>query len=293
MKKLEGVWPAIVTPLARDGSVDHDALATFCGWMIDEGVTGLVACGTTGEGATMDEEETLAITRTVTAAADGRVPVIVGTGSNDTRRSVQLTEKVAALGVEAALVVTPYYNKPNADGLELHYRAVAEVGLPVVLYNVPGRTGTDMSREVIVRLAALEGVVAIKDASRSMEKAMELRDQLGPDFSLLSGDDFTILPFLACGGDGVISVIANVAPRQTVALVKAFQAGELEQARRLQTALLPLIGTLFLEANPIPVKGLLAELGRMGPTLRAPLAPASAKTLAAARAAYDALEETA
>ncbi len=290
MRRLAGVLPALPTPF-RDGAVDHERLADLCRDLIDAGVDGLVACGTTGEGATLDLEETVAVTRTVLEAAAGAVPVVVGTGSNDTRRTVALTEAVAQAGAAAALVVTPYYNKPNRAGLVAHTRAVAAVGLPVVLYNVPGRTGLDLPAEVMVELGEIDGVVGLKDASRNMEKAIEVRARLGDAFSLLSGDDFTILPFLACGGDGVITVVGNVAPRQTVALVRAFSEGRLEEARRWQGALLPLIRALFAESNPIPLKGLLADLGRIGPEVRAPLAAANEATLAAARAALEAVPE--
>jgi len=290
MKKLAGVWPAIVTPF-RDGVVDHEALGSLCTRAIEAGVAGLVACGTTGEGATLDQAETLAVTRTVLQAAGDRVPVIVGSGSNDTRRTVALTEQVAGLGVRAVLVVTPYYNKPNPEGILLHYRAVAEVGAPVLVYNVPGRTGLDLGSETLLRLAQIPGIEGVKDASRDPEKTMTLRQRLGDDFALLSGDDFTILPYLACGGDGVISVVANVAPAATVALVAAFERGDLARARALQVALLPLIRTLFLESNPIPLKGLLARRGAIGPELRAPLAPASPATLEAAADALSTFEK--
>ena len=275
MARFTGALPAIVTPM-KDGEIDVPALKDLAAWQVAEGMSGLVPCGTTGEGATLTPEETLTVVRAVKDAVGDGVPLIVGTGSNDTARTIELTKKVAELGVDAALVVTPYYNKPSAEGLYLHYQAVAkEGGLPVVMYNVPGRTGTDMSLESIVRCAGIDGVVGIKDASKTMEKDLEIRMQVPDDFSLLSGDDFTILPFLACGGDGVVTVVGNIAPKDTASVVSAFAAGDINEARRLQARLLPLTRALFAESNPIPVKAALAMMGRITEAYRLPLCPPS------------------
>lgn len=292
MARFEGVMPAIVTPM-KDGTVDTAALAELAAWQVAEGCSGVVACGTTGEGATLTAEETLTVVRTVKDAVGGRGPVIAGTGSNDTAKSVELTRKVAELGVDAALVVTPYYNKPNAAGLKAHYAAVAkDGGLPVIMYNVPGRTGLDMSVEAIVDCAGIDGVVGIKEASASMPKATLVRERLGDDFTLLSGDDFTILPFMACGGDGVITVCGNVVPKLTSQLVASFQAGNVKTARQLQARLLPFIEALFVESNPVPVKAALEMMGRIGPELRLPLAAASDATRAKLKATLASLEVT-
>lgn len=279
MPRFSGAMPAIVTPMKADGTVDHDALRDLARWQIDEGVSGIVACGTTGEGATLAPEETVAVVRTVKEAAAGRVPVIAGTGSNDTAKSIALTKEVAALGIDGALVVTPYYNKPSPEGLYRHYEAIArEGGLPVIMYNVPGRTGLDMDADTIVRCASIDGVVAIKEAQTKMDKVVEVRERTPSDFDLLSGDDYTILPFLACGGAGVVSVVGNVAPKDTAELVNAFHNGELARARQLQHKLLPLVRALFLESNPIPVKAALAMMGKGTERYRLPLCPPTDRT---------------
>lgn len=274
MPRFSGAMPAIVTPMKGD-DLDLEALKELADWQVSEGCTGIVACGTTGEGATLTAQETLAVVAAVKDAVGGKVPIIAGTGSNDTRKSVELTRQVRELGgVEAALVVTPYYNKPTADGLYAHYEAIASGGgLPVIMYNVPGRTGLDMSLATILRCASIDGVIGIKEASKNMEKAVRIRDELGPDFDLLSGDDFTILPFLSCGGDGVITVVGNVAPADTAALVAAWHDGDVTEARRLQAKLLPLVEALFVESNPIPVKAMLARMGKIEERYRAPLTP--------------------
>ena len=278
MARFEGMLPAVVTPF-ESGEVDVKALSDLVEWLMSEGADGIVACGTTGEGATLSDDEVVTVVRTVRQVVGSRGPVVAGTGSNDTKRTVALTARMRELGVDAALVVTPYYNKPTPDGLYLHYREVAEHGgLPVLMYNVPGRTGLDMSLETILRCAAIEGVVGIKDASKSMEKAVLLRARAPEGFSLLSGDDFTILPFVACGGHGVVSVVGNVAPAQTAALTRAAREGRLDEARRLQAALLPLVESLFLESNPIPVKAALAAKGRIAEEYRLPLCPPKAST---------------
>jgi len=273
----KGVWPALVTPFFANGEVDHSALETTTRRLVAAGVDGLVACGTTGEGATLSIEEMVAVLQTVKSASAGK-PVICGSGSNSTKTTIAMTELVAKAGADAALVVSPYYNKPPADGLIAHYREVSAVGLPVLVYNVPGRTGQDLSLELLLEIAKIPEVIGLKDASRSMEKTMQLREALGEDFLLFSGDDFTILPYLACGGDGVISVVANVDPERSCALVEACTQGALGKARTLQVELLPLIELLFLEANPVPVKALLAQAAFMQAVWRAPLCSPTART---------------
>jgi 4-hydroxy-tetrahydrodipicolinate synthase len=278
MPRFRGSMPAIPTPM-KGGAVDHDALGKLVEWLVAETSDGIVACGTTGEGATLDPEETLAVVKTVKDVVGGKVPVIAGTGSNDTAKTVALTRKVREVGVDAALVVTPYYNKPTNEGLYRHYEAVAkEGGLPVLMYNVPGRTALSMDLPTILRCAGIEGVIGIKDASQDMAMAVRIREHLGEDFALISGDDFTILPFLACGGDGVITVVGNVAPRDTAELVRAFEAGELARARSLQDKLLPLVEALFVESSPVPLKAALDMMGRCADEFRMPLTPASSQT---------------
>ncbi|RMG19714.1 MAG: 4-hydroxy-tetrahydrodipicolinate synthase [Deltaproteobacteria bacterium] len=275
MARYEGTLPAIVTPL-KDGVPDLPALSALVDWLMSEGADGIVACGTTGEGATLRPEEVVSVARTVKEVVAGRGPVIVGTGSNDTARTIEMTRRVREVGVDGALVVTPYYNKPSPEGLYQHYAAVArEGGLPVLMYNVPGRTGLNMSVETMLRCAAIEGVVGVKDASKEMEKVVRLREALGDEFSLLSGDDFTILPFVACGGDGVVTVVGNVAPRDTAAITRAVRAGDLEEARHQQAKVLPLASALFVESNPIPVKAALAKMGKCREEYRLPLCPPS------------------
>ncbi len=289
MARFEGMLPAVVTPF-RDGEVDLKALSDLVDWLMSEGASGIVACGTTGEGATLSPEEAVRVVRTVRDVVASRGPVVAGTGSNDTKRTVALTARMREVGADAALVVTPYYNKPTPEGLYRHYREVARHGgLPVLLYNVPGRTGLDMSVETILRLAEIEGVVGIKDASKNMEKAVLLRERAPAGFSLLSGDDFTILPFVACGGDGVVTVVGNVVPAKTAALTRAAREGRFDEARRLQVELLPLVEVLFLESNPIPVKAALAAMGRCREEYRLPLCPPRDATRQAVLQALEAL----
>ena len=278
MKRFRGALPAIITPMKGD-EVDLDALGSMVEWLLSETCDGIVACGTTGEGATLTHEETLAVVRRAKDVVKDRVPLIAGTGSNVTRATVELTRKVAEAGADAALVVTPYYNKPTSEGLFRHYEAVAKGGgLPILMYNVPGRTALSMDLETIVRCAGIEGVVGIKDASKDMALAVRLRERCGSGFALLSGDDFTILPFLACGGDGVITVVGNVAPRDTSELVRAWEGGATEAARQLQGKLLPLAEALFAETSPVPLKAALQIMGRCEGSIRMPLTPASDST---------------
>lgn len=278
MKRFTGSLPAIITPMKGD-DVDLEALGSMVEWLVAEGSDGIVACGTTGEGATLDPEETVAVVRKVKDVVGGKVPVIAGTGSNDTRKSVDVTRKIAEVGVDAALIVTPYYNKPTKEGLFRHYEVVArDGGLPVVMYNVPGRTCLSMDLETVVRCAGIDGVVGIKDASKDMALTVQLRERCGEDFVMLSGDDFTILPFLACGGDGVITVTGNVAPADTAELVRAWERKDVDEARRLQGKLLPLANALFAETSPVPVKAAMHMMGRCEDAIRMPLTPASQDT---------------
>jgi 4-hydroxy-tetrahydrodipicolinate synthase len=271
-KLFHGLYTALVTPMTADGRIDDEALAALVEAQIAAGVDGLVPCGTTGEAATMSHAEHVRVVELVTRTVAGRVPVLAGAGSNSTREAIELARACKELGVTGTLQVVPYYNKPPQAGLVRHFEAIADaVALPMVLYNVPGRTVANMLPETAARLAEHPNIVGIKDATADMHVALQLRELCGGEFCLLSGDDFTILPFLASGGDGVISVVSNVAPALIRALLDAFATGDLEQARQINHRQLPLTRLLFADANPIPVKAAMHMLGRCGPELRSPL----------------------
>lgn len=280
---------ALVTPF-RGGAVDEAALRDLARWQIDNGTDGLVPCGTTGEGATLSGDELFRVVRACVEEARGRVPVIAGCGSNDTRRTIDNVRRAKEAGADLALVVTPYYNKPSPEGLFRHFEAVAKQGgLPVVLYNVPSRTSLDMLPDTIARCAKVPGIVAVKEASGSVVRVAEILAAGVPeDFAILAGDDMFTLPTLASGGHGVISVVANIAPADMADLCDAFFAGDLPKAQRAQTRFAPLVKAMFCETNPLPVKYALARMGRIAPELRLPLVPISeagaAKVDAALRA---------
>jgi 4-hydroxy-tetrahydrodipicolinate synthase len=276
MSRLRGSMVALVTPF-RDGAVDEPALRALARWQIEKGTDGLVPCGTTGEGATLSGEELFRVVRACVEEARGRVPVIAGVGSNDTRRTIENAQRAKEAGADHALVVTPYYNKPTPEGLYRHFEAVArQGGLPVVMYNVPSRTSLDMLPETVARCATLPGVVAIKEASGNVVRVAEILSAGVPDdFSILAGDDMFTLPTLASGGQGVISVVANVAPGDLAGLYDAFFAGDLAKAQKAQTKFAPLVKAMFCETNPLPVKHALFRMGRIGPELRLPLVPIS------------------
>ncbi|MFN3751445.1 MAG: 4-hydroxy-tetrahydrodipicolinate synthase [Thiobacillus sp.] len=272
-----GSLVAIVTPMSEDGALDLDALRRLVDWHIAEGTDGIVVVGTTGESPTVDFDEHCLLIRTAVEQAAGRVPVIAGTGANSTSEAIELTACAKASGAAAGLSVVPYYNKPTQEGLYQHYRKIAEaVDLPLILYNVPGRTVADLANDTALRLAQVPGVVGLKDATGNMERAADLLRRAPPHFALYSGDDASALPFMLLGGHGVISVTANVAPKLMHELCVAAFAGNLAHARELNNRLLPLHGRLFVEANPIPVKWACAELGLIPSGLRLPLTPLSA-----------------
>ncbi len=277
MNKARGSLVAIVTPMSDDGALDLDALRRLIDWHIAEGSNGIVVVGTTGESPTVSYDEHCVLIRTTVEQVAGRVPVIAGTGANSTAEAIELTECAKAAGAQAGLSVVPYYNKPTQEGLYRHFRKIAEtVDLPLILYNVPGRTITDLSNDTALRLADVPGVVGIKDATGSLERAADLLRRAPGDFLLYTGDDATALPFMLLGGHGVISVTANVAPRLMNEMCAAACAGNLARARELNDSLLPLHSKLFVEANPIPVKWACAELGLISHALRLPLTPLSA-----------------
>ncbi|HET9462372.1 MAG TPA: 4-hydroxy-tetrahydrodipicolinate synthase [Thiobacillus sp.] len=273
-----GSLVAMVTPMSDDGALDLDALRRLVDWHIAEGTDGIVVVGTTGESPTVSYDEHCLLIRTTVEQAAGRVPVIAGTGANSTSEAIELTECAKRAGAQAGLSVVPYYNKPTQEGLYQHYKKIAEaVELPLILYNVPGRTVADLSNDTTLRLAQVPGIVGVKDATGSMERAADLLRRAPKDFALYSGDDASAMPFMLLGGHGVISVTANVAPKLMHEMCVAAFEGNLARAIELNNALLPLHSKLFVEANPIPVKWACAELGLIPAGLRLPLTPLSAE----------------
>jgi 4-hydroxy-tetrahydrodipicolinate synthase len=286
MPRLEGSMVAIVTPM-KDGAVDLRALRELTEWQIAEGTDGIVPCGTTGEGVTLTAAERRDVIRTVVEVARGRAQVVAGAGSNATHEAIESVRMAKELGADAALVVTPYYNKPTPEGLYRHYVAIWEATrFPVVAYNVPSRTSVDMLPETVARLAKAGAIAGIKEATASMERQLQLVEKVGVDaIAYLSGDDFTVLPYIACGGHGVISVVSNIAPRAMKELVVAARKGDRKTALELQAAMADLNRAMFVETNPGPVKAGVALLGRAGGELRLPLAPVSEASLARIREA--------
>ncbi|WP_437482551.1 4-hydroxy-tetrahydrodipicolinate synthase [Sorangium sp. So ce1014] len=278
---LSGTFTALVTPFTPDGeAVDFEALDALVEAQIAGGVSGLVPCGTTGESPTLSEAETTAVIRRVVEAAHGRVPVIAGTGSFSTKKTIEASRAALTAGADAVMIVMPYYNKPSQDGLREHVLAVARaISGPIVLYNIPGRTGVDLSAEATERIcAAAPNVVAIKDATGNVLRCQELARRLGDRLTVLCGDDALTLAMMALGAQGVISVTSNVLPRETSVVPRRFLAGDLAGARAAHLALLELHGLMFLEPNPSPAKAVLAALGRMSPAVRMPLSPAGEAT---------------
>lgn len=276
---FSGCYTALITPF-KDGEVDVERLRDLVDFQIANGTDGLVPCGSTGETATMTEKEDELVIGTVIEVAAGRVPVIAGTGSNDTRKAIQYTKVAQRLGANGALMVTPYYNKPTQEGLFQHFQAVAEAtDIPIVLYNVPGRTGSNVLPETVARLAEIKNIVGIKEASGNVEQISDIVRLCGPDFVVLSGDDALTLPILAVGGVGVISVVANILPGPVAELCRSFAQGDLKRAKELHHYLASLTKALFLETNPIPVKTAAGLLGMCSPELRLPLCPMSDSNL--------------
>lgn len=285
---VQGTWTALVTPMRADAarSVDYAALERLVEQQIAGGIDGLVPCGTTGEAVTLTDDEWRQVVARVVAVAHGRVPVAAGTGSNSTARTVAMTAAARELGVDAALIVTPYYNKPTQAGLIAHYEAVlSQVNLPIILYNVPGRTGCHMQPATVAALAQHPLVVAVKEASGSLDNVQEILELTDGRCAVLSGDDALAVPIYSVGGRGVISVVSNPAPAHTAALYRQTIAGERVAAARGQVALRQLISSLFRESNPQPVKMAMHLLGMMEPVCRLPLQTASAPTTEALAAA--------
>nr|WP_243750534.1 4-hydroxy-tetrahydrodipicolinate synthase [Thiomicrorhabdus marina] len=263
---------ALVTPMLEDESVDYDALQKLIEFHIESETDAIVAVGTTGESATLGFKEHCEVVKFVVDKAAGRIPVIAGTGANSTREAIELTQCAKEAGADACLLVTPYYNKPTQEGLYLHYKKVAEtVDIPQILYNVPGRTAVDMSSETVIRLSKIDNIVGIKDATGDLARIAEVKSAVDDDFALYSGDDATAIDFILAGGHGGISVTANVAPKQLRDAYAAALEGDAETAHQLDTPLISLHNDLFVEANPIPVKWALFDMGMIGKAIRLPL----------------------
>jgi len=286
---IQGSIVAIVTPMHEDGSLDLVAYRRLIDWHIAEGTAAIVAVGTTGESPTVDVEEPRTLIRVAVEQAAGRVPIIAGTGANATREAVELTRYAREVGAALSLQVVPYYNKPTQEGLYRHFKTVAEeAGLPIILYNVPGRTVADLSNETVLRLAGIPGIVGLKDATGDIPRGSDLLARLPSGFAVYSGNDDSALALMAMGSHGVISVTANIAPGLMAAMCRAARAGEWDQALAINRRLLPLHFKLFVEANPIPLKWAMAERGLIGPGIRLPLTPLSEAHHATVRAALTA-----
>ena len=278
---LKGSMVALITPF-RDGDVDVKSLQKLVQWHIKAGTSAIVPCGTTGESATLSHEEHEQVIEVILEAADGKIPVIAGSGSNNTEEALRLTRHAQKAGAAGALLIAPYYNKPTQEGLYRHYKTIAEsVEIPIVIYNIASRTGVNIEPETFARLAHVRNIAAVKESSGSLEQMSRIKALCGDKIALISGDDALTLPILAIGGTGVISVIANIVPEQVAKLVRAFQQGNLKEAQHLHEHLLSLTKMLFVETNPIPVKTAMG-LMRLIPdaSLRLPMCEMSAGNLA-------------
>jgi 4-hydroxy-tetrahydrodipicolinate synthase len=284
---ISGSIVALLTPMHSDSlEVDWDALKKLVDWHIEQGTNSIVAVGTTGESATLSVAEHAQVISIVVEQAAGRIPIIAGTGANSTREAIELTQAAADAGADACLLVTPYYNKPTQEGLYLHYKAIAEaVDIDQILYNVPGRTACDMLPETVLRLSAIDNIVGIKEATGDLERAREIIDQCPEDFAVYSGDDETARELILLGGHGDISVTANVAPKLMSEMCAAALSGNKDRALEVDSKLAALHSSLFVEANPIPVKWAVSELGLLSNTLRLPMTPLSASHHEVVRAA--------
>ena len=273
---LKGSCVALVTPMQEDGAIDWQALSRLVHWHMEQGTDALVIAGTTGESATLNVAEHCALIEAVVKLVDQRIPVIAGTGANATDEAITLTRAAHQVGADACLLVTPYYNKPTQEGLYQHYKAVAEaVAVPQILYNVPTRTACDMTTATVLRLAEIDNIIGVKEATGNIARAKSILQHGPQDFAVYSGDDPTAVDLMLAGGHGTISVTANIVPARLSALAKVALSGDQEQAQAMQNALMPLHQALFLESNPIPVKWALHQLGYIQPYLRLPMTPLS------------------
>ena len=278
---FKGSMVALVTPFDAQGRFEEEVYRQLVEFQIENGTDAIIPCGTTGESATLDYEEHDRVIRVCIEQVNKRIPVIAGTGSNSTAEAIELSQHAKEMGADGVLLVSPYYNKPSQEGLYQHYKKIAEtVALPQVLYNVPGRTGMNMEAQTTIRLAEFANIVAIKEASGSVTQASEIIAAAADKIDVLSGDDFLTLPLMACGATGVISVTANIAPKQVKAMVTAVNAGNWAEAKRLHLQLLDLHQAMFIESNPVPVKTSLELMGKLQAHVRLPLVPMQAGTLA-------------
>ena len=268
---FKGSFVALITPF-RNGEVDETKFQDFVAWQVDQGTHGLVPTGTTGEAPTLSHDEQERVIALCAEVANGRVPVIAGTGSNSTAHTIELTRIAKEAGATAALIVCPYYNKPTQEGLYQHFKAIHDaVDIPIVIYNIPGRSSVDMSNATMARLAKLPNIVGVKDATNDLARPLRMRVDIGRDFSMMSGEDATAVAYLAQGGDGCISVTANVAPRLLAEMHEAWQRGAFDTVRQINERLIPLHDALFAETSPAPVKYAASLLGKCDPTVRQPL----------------------
>jgi 4-hydroxy-tetrahydrodipicolinate synthase len=275
-----GVLPAIVTPF-KSGGVDEEGLRQLIEFHLENGVHGIVPCGTTGESATLSHDEHERVVEITVDQVKGRVPVVAGTGSNNTAEAVRLTAHAKKVGADGVLMISPYYNKPTQEGIYLHYKKVAEeVDIPIIIYNIPGRTASNIEPDTFARLAEMKNIVGVKEASGSMKQITEIIRLCGNEFTVLSGEDFLTYPLMSVGGKGVICVVANIVPRDMADLCNLLLAGDFDQGRMLYYRLLPLCHAMFYETNPAPVKAALAMMGKISsPEVRLPLAPMSEANL--------------
>jgi len=277
---FEGSFVAIVTPFNDDGSLDDDKLKELIEFQIENGTHGIVPCGTTGESPTLTHDEHDHVVELTVETADGRVQVIAGAGSNSTAEALRLTQHAKAVGADGALVITPYYNKPTQNGLYAHFMHIADqVDIPVVVYNVPGRTGTDLQTTTLAKLATHQNIIGLKEATGQLSRASEAVNACDDEFTVLSGDDVNTLPIMAVGGKGVISVLANVAPKEVADMCNTFKAGDLQTAQQIHHQTMQLALDLFIDTSPIPVKTVLQMMGKLNGRMRLPLAPMSDDTL--------------
>jgi len=284
--RFRGSFVALITPMRRDGTIDDRAFQDFVEWQINEGTHGLVPVGTTGESPTLSHAEHKRVIELCVEAAAGRVPVMAGTGSNSTEEAIDLTRHAKRAGADAALVVTPYYNRPTQEGLYLHFKAIAEaVDLPIFIYNIPGRSAVDMTVETMARLARIPGIVGVKDATANLARPLAQARACGEGFIQLSGEDHTAIAFNAAGGVGCISVTANVSPRLCAEMQAAWAAGDVKTAMAIQLRLAPLHDAMFCETSPAPVKYAAHLLGKCEEAVRLPLAPLAEASRAKVRAA--------
>jgi 4-hydroxy-tetrahydrodipicolinate synthase len=296
MLQLRGAFTALITPMKESGDVDYEGFRRLVSFQIEEGIDGLVPLGTTGETPTLDEDEEDKLIEIVMEEAKGKVPVIIGTGSNSTKHMVLYTERAKKMGADAALVVTPYYNKPNDSGLIRHFEAAAAVGIPIVVYNIASRTGRNIPVPLLEKIAQIPGIAGVKEASGDLNQMGDVigsiavpRRETGSPFRVLSGDDVFTLPLAALGGDGIISVISNLVPRRVSELTRACLSGNYEEARRLHYELLPLAKAAFVETNPAPIKAAMNWAGLPAGPVRLPLGPISAASEALLRKALETL----